>query len=202
MVLPAFDNKILINRLNKLADEKRLVFGALCCERLLPNYKAFQLDTGYGNYELLRDALDIMWLHIFDKKMTFDQIKKTISFCESIVPDSENFDSIMTASAQDACFAICSLFDYLLKNDVRNIVQVATFATDSVDLYIQEIENMDSADPELEDKILRHHLMQMELTQQENDLKFLEQASFIDEAILSKLKSSWNNNGKSNLDLP
>jgi hypothetical protein len=61
---------------------------------------------------------------------------------------------------------------------------------------------MDSADPELEDKILRHHLMQRELTQQENDLKFLEQASFIDEAILSKLKSSWNNNGKSNLDLP
>ena len=97
--------------------------------------------------------------------------------------------------------AVCCLLDYLIENDVDKVVQVAAYATDSVDLYVQEIEDMAPNDPLLEQKILKHHLMQRELKQQEKDLKAIEMASVLDQEFLGKLKISWNNDGKSNLDL-
>lgn len=105
-------------------------------------------------------------------------------------------------SAQDACFAVCGLLDYLLESDVDKIVQAATYATDSVDLYAQEIESMAPNDPQLEQKILTHRLMQRELAKQEEDLKAIELASSLNQEFLAQRKASWNNNGKSNLDLP
>jgi uncharacterized protein len=90
----------------------------------------------------------------------------------------------------------------LIESDVDKIVKTATYATDSVDLYVQEIENMDPNSPELEQVILTHRLMQRELSQQEKDLKFVEQAISLNSILLFQLKKSWNNNGKSNLDLP
>jgi uncharacterized tellurite resistance protein B-like protein len=81
-------------------------------------------------------------------------------------------------------------------------VQTAVYATDSVDLYVQEIENMAPNDPELERKILMHHLMQRELTEQQRNLKMIEQAFALTPEFLTQLKESWDNKGKSNLDIP
>lgn len=90
----------------------------------------------------------------------------------------------------------------MFENDVDKIVQAATYATDSVDLYVQEIENMSPNDPTLEKKILAHHLMQRELAQQEENLKMIEQTPSLSREFLAQLKQSWGNNGKSNLDIP
>lgn len=122
--------------------------------------------------------------------------------CESVGPDSDDFESLYTSFAQDACFAVCSLLDYLLKRDAARIVQAVRYATDSVDHFVQEIENMAPNDPELEQKIVTHPLMQRELAQQEKELQMIEQASSLDHEFLKQLRSTWDNHGKSNLDLP
>lgn len=44
---------------------KRLVFGALCCERLLPNYISFQRGSGWGDFASARKALDCVWVHVY-----------------------------------------------------------------------------------------------------------------------------------------
>lgn len=202
MVLPAFNANSLRTRLIKLDSALQLAFGAVCCERLLPNYIAFQSDTGWGNVAPIRKALDFVWSSLESKSLDTQAVKSITESCESVAPDSEDFESLYVSSAQDACFAVCGLLDYLLENDVDKIVQAATYATDSVDLYVQEIENMAPNDPELEQKILNHRLMQRELAQQEKNLADIEQATTLSSDFLDGLKQSWNNEGKSNLDLP
>lgn len=202
MVMPAFNCSALRVRLKKIDSKRQLAFGALCCERLLPNYLAFQQDTGWGDIAPVRKALDCVWAFLHGQTPSIQEIKDATVSCESAVPNSDDFVSLYVTSAQDACFAVCGLLDYLLEKNVDMVVQVATYATDSVDLYVQEIESMAPNDPQLEQKILTHRLMQRELSQQEEDLKAIELAPSLSQEFLAQRKASWNNNGKSNLDLP
>lgn len=202
MVLPAFDGSALMERLKKLDSKRQLAFGALCCERLLPNYLAFQQDTGWGDIAPVREALDCVWSFLDDQELDTDEIRNAIAFCESSVPNSEEFSSLYVTSAQDACFAVCNILDYLIESNVAKIVQAATYATDTVDLCVQEIESLEPVDPQLEQKILMHHFMQRELRQQEEDLKAIELTPALSREFLTERKSSWDNNGRSNLDLP
>jgi hypothetical protein len=202
MLMPAFNSSTLKERLKRLDTKRQLTFGVLCCERLLPNYLAFQKDSGWGDVAPVRQALDYVWAFLCGQQLDPQEIKKSIELCESAAPNSDDFVSLYVTSAQDACFAVCGLLDYLLESDVDKIVQAATYATDSVDLYVQEIENMTPNDPQLEKKILSHRLMQRELAQQEEDLKAIELTAYLSQEFLAQRKESWNNNGKSNLDLP
>jgi uncharacterized protein len=202
MVLPAFNSEILKNRLTKLDKNRQLAFGAVCCERLLPNYLAFKEDTGWGDINPIRESLNLIWFVLQGQQPNTQEIKKLIDACEKVGPDSEDFESLYVSSAQDACFAVCGLLDYMLKADVGKIVQAACYGTDSVDLYVQEIENIAPNDPDLEQKILTHDLMQRELEKQDKDLTLIEQIDLLSPDFLEQLKNSWDNNGRSNLDLP
>lgn len=200
MAMPAFDAQLLKDRLAALSLEKKLAFGVLCCERLLPNYLAFQKDSGWGDDAHVRNALDCATSFVLGKKPNLQEIKTASAACESAAPNSDDFSSIYVTSAQDACFSICSLLDCLIEEDVGKIVRAAIYATESVDLYVQEIEAMDPADPQLEKRILMHHLMQRELQQQEKDLVAIESVDALSLIFLEERKSSWSNEGKGNLD--
>jgi uncharacterized protein YjaG (DUF416 family) len=202
MMMPAYKSEVLKERLNQLDEKKQLVFGALCCERLLPNYVAFQQDTNSGNIMVVRQSLDIIWKFISNENISKKDLETQIASCEAAAPNSSEFDSLYVTVAQDACFAVCCLLDCLMNMEVDKIAQTATYATDSVDLYVQEIENMKPDDPYLENKILSHPLMQRELLQQEEDLKSIESIESLTEQFLDLRRNSWKNNRKSNLNLP
>lgn len=198
----AFNGDALLKRLKQLRDKQQLAFGASCCDRLLPNYLAFQNDTGWGDIEPLQKALDLVWSFLEGQSYSADNIRQLAALCENVAPDSEDFTSLYVSFAQDACFAICGLLDFLLVSDARKIVQAATYAMSSVDLYVQEIENMESNAPDLEQKILAHPLMQRELKKQREDFENIAQAPILNADFLVHLRNSWGNSGKSNLDLP
>lgn len=202
MVLPAFNGRYLKDRLARLGKKQLLAFGAVCCERLLPNYVAFQQDSGYGDVAPVRRALDLVWASLDGRSFLADEVEEATAACESVAPNSDTFSSIFVTAAQDACFAVCSLLDFLHEGNVDKIVQVATYATDSVDLYIQETEMIAPNDPRLEERILAHHLMQSELQQQNTDLAAVERTPSMSQDFLVELKLLRKGNGRGNLDLP
>jgi hypothetical protein len=53
------------------------------------------------------------------------------------------------------------------------LVIAARYPTESVDLYVQETEHMSPRDPNLEERIVSHLLMQQELARQQRDLAVL-----------------------------
>jgi uncharacterized protein YjaG (DUF416 family) len=199
MLLPVFDSAVMLGRLQRLSNEHQQAFGAACCERLLPNYAAFQRAAGWGDVNILRKALDLVWSALSNYLVYPKDVRNNISKCEKIAPSSADFEVLLVTAAQDACFATCSLLDFLLDGDVTRITQIAIYATDSIDLFVQEIENLNPRARDLEQKVLAHPLMQKELARQDEDLKFLENALVINEQIICQLRASSDYGGLGNL---
>ena len=202
MAIPPFDYDTLKAQLEHLDERRQLAFGAVCCERLLPNYEAFSRDAGWGDVAPLRHALDRIWDYLGGANLGAEEADAALEACEVVVPDSEDHASPYVTAAQDACFAVCALYDFVLDPQSDHIADVTRFATDSVDLYVQEIEQMRPDDPQLEQKIAGHQLMQRELAQQKRDLDAISAHPSVDATFLVVLRNSWPYPGKSNLDLP
>jgi len=201
MVLPAFNGERLKKRLIQFDSKRQLAFAAACCERLLPNYLVFNEESGWGDITTLRNALDQVWAFLEGQGPSSQEIEDIAASCDAVTPDSEDFGSVYADLAQDACLAISNLLSYLFEGGVEKVVYAVTYATDSVDLYVQEAGDMDPNDPELEQKILTHPLMQRELAQQEKELEMIEQASSLSPEFLKQLRSAWDNNAKKATDL-
>lgn len=185
-----FNKDLLIAELNMFDCNRTLAFALSCAERLYPNYLIFEREEGEMNREVLADALNNTWLLVNGEKWPPEEIADSMKACESSTPYSDDFDSLFVSSAQDACLSVCCILDYLLKPDLERIAQVASYAIDSVDLYVQEIENMEPHSPNLEQNILYHPLMQQELCLQKRALAELKNLSS-QKDFFSNFQAGW-----------
>lgn len=191
-----YDKAEVQRRLCALTPNSGLAFASSCCERLLPNYSVFRSEVNWGNDAPLRQALDRLWALSSGAAVQPNEISNLTAQCEAVAPDAEDFDSLFTASAQDAVLAICSALDFVSTNDILKLVQCSSYAIDTVDLYVQEIDKMPANSPDLETRIRNHHLMQREIKHQYGDLSQLELSVPID---VVKMHST--DNGKSNIGM-
>lgn len=181
--------------LENLPDDARVAFALSCAERLLPNYLAFRKETGWGSSHVLRRGLDVAWDQLSGSRDSLEQLRAVSTECESQAPDSEDFDSLYTGAAQDAVLALCSVFDYLTgPATIEKIEQASSYAVDSIDLYVQEVENMNPQDHKVEERIRLHPLMQTELEKQE-----LAMVQLRPPADLSEFRARWSNPARGNL---
>lgn len=176
-----YDKGEVLRQINSLPPNERLAFAAACCERLLPNYLAFKNDVGWGDEKPLRNALDRVWEYASGAVIIPDDVRALLPVCESVTPDADDFQVLLTGPAQDAVFAICNTLDYLLNGNTASLAECSAHAIDTVDLYVQETENIPPQSSDLESRIREHHLMQREIQRQCDDLSQLRQSQSIDE---------------------
>lgn len=194
-----FDKNNLKNKLCNLSHKRRIVFGASCCERMLPNYKKFEEIEKWGKTQVFRDLLDKVWNHCIRDLLNKKDVDSLIKKCYKAIPDEDDFDTIYTSYAIDAGSAICSLLEVCIEDDIDNLVSIAELSVNTIDLFVQEEENMDSRDLKLEEKILMTPLMQKELTKQYDDIETLNNIQSIDESFINTFRS--NVEGKSNIQM-
>ncbi|WP_438015509.1 DUF416 family protein [Sorangium sp. So ce315] len=174
-MMPTFDERALIRRLRPLPWSCSLAFGAACASRLVPNYRRFVEEAGWGDVRPIICALDLVWgVASTQTPLAEAECWALAGQCEAQAPDSESFQALFSSSAQDAVFAVCTLLDYCAERKPEQVALAARYATDSIDLYVQEIERMAPQDPTLEAKILAHPLMQQEMERQCRDIVALE----------------------------
>lgn len=166
-----FDEVVLARELSKLAFHQQLAFGVACCERMLPNYEAFSQEAGWFDATPLRQALDHAWRVCEGLEVPKDGLQQMLTRCDGRLPQEEDFPSLYVSAAFDAVASTCHLIDFVIDGEVEHLVFVGRFATETVDLVVQELEHMDPQDPQLERKILEHFLMQLELSRQRRDLR-------------------------------
>jgi uncharacterized protein len=154
----------------------QLAFAASCAERILPNYEKFCEVTNWGDLSPLRDSLDLIWEACMGKILSLHDIETAMKLCEAVIPDSNDFKSFYSTLAQDAVFSIWNLMDYLKDGNIDSLISGARYTTDSIDLYVQEIENITITDPQREDKILHHPMMQQELARQQRNLRIVRES--------------------------
>lgn len=141
--------------LSKLSPRLRVLFGILTSEKLYPNYVKFQELTGWGNQSVLTDVMIMLYHYVFSKD-GFDAayLKEMMESLDDVTPHTKNFDSILVSFALDACTSIYSTLNYIVTSDLEDIFAVASYPLDTVDMFIQEVENLDyNKDPLFEQKI-------------------------------------------------
>ncbi len=185
-----FDEAVLKQQLSSLVFWKQLVFLIAVCQRLIPSFSMFSKETGFSGEDILRGLLLKAWNNLFEGVTKVDFSAETYQ-AESLAPETENFDSIYTSSALDAAVSISLLMKSFCDNDTGTIVEAVTLICDSVDMYAQELENMNPNDSDLEEKILNHPLMQQELERQCEDLEFIETLNDDISMSMNAVKTRW-----------
>ena len=165
-----------LNKLKQLDFSKQAAFAYLICERLYPNYVDFSNKYGFGETIILRKAIDYLYINLFE--INPDKINFFLKEVDKNTPDTEDFETVMVSPALDACTAIQDSLYFLVDNNFSRIINISTYATGTVSVYIQENEILDSqTDENLPQKIDHHLLMQKEVALQIGTISYLEKIS-------------------------
>jgi uncharacterized protein YjaG (DUF416 family) len=173
-------------RVPTLTTAGRLAFAYAICVRLQPHYQAFSQATGWGDPVVMQTALDLLQRAVFLPSVVAD-LRHVYRQVERVTPDSEDFGSLLGSLALDTCCAVLSAFDFVLEGNDQSVLDVATFARNTVDMYVQEIEELDPSDPELEPRIDSHPYMVREVKWQRAALDQLTSTEPPTSALLDKL---------------
>jgi len=173
-------------RVPTLTTASKLAFAYAVCVRLQPHYQAFWEATRWGDPIIMQAALTLLRRAIFLPPLLAD-LQNSYRQVEHVTPDSEDFGSLLGSLALDTCCALLSAFDFVVEGNDQSVLDVATFARNTVDMYVQEIEEMDPNDPDLEAKIDRHQYMVREVKWQRAALAQLTNVEQPTSALLDKL---------------
>jgi uncharacterized protein len=174
--------------LNQLSPIKNLIFSVIICERLLPNYEYFSQKVSWGDFQILLNAINIIYDEIYQRKIhSKEEILNAINLVESVTPDTEDYDSILASFALDTCTSIVSTLNFILDNNIENIVDSATFARDTVDMFIQEKENLSIEDNLFENIIEEDKFMIREKQRQKDVILRLLELSEVNVNIVQEL---------------
>ena len=187
--------------LEQLDLNKQAAFAYLTCERLYPNYVYFSTNFNFGNPAILRQAIDFLHLNIFKKNPDKNIVNTLIKEVEKNTPNTEDFSTSFVSSALDTCTCILDSLDFLIDKDFSKIISISTYAKDTVDMYIREIENIKAVDKNFVQKVNNHPLMSREIAIQEGIIAFLGNSKNFDYEDIQTLLHLQQNNKKSNLDL-
>lgn len=135
MKLEFFDSNVLEKELESLPPFHRLAFAASICERLLPNYNAFSKAENFGNFCVLRQALDEIWQFLQNTSVDRTRVPQLIYDCDSdlIIPHADDFGAGYALEAQEAAFALCNTLEACLNPTPKAILKVAEHATNTID---------------------------------------------------------------------
>ena len=130
----------------------------------------FAKEGRWGDPSILRSAIDKTWEVVLGRSYALAEIRELENQCRMVTPSSDNFPEINVAAGQEAAFMVTLLLQFCYDKKTRYAVRIATFARDTIDMYIQVHEKLAPSDPNREQKIANHPLMQKELDRQKSDL--------------------------------
>ncbi|MEX0290736.1 MAG: DUF416 family protein [Flavobacteriaceae bacterium] len=159
--------------LEELSPRSKLLFAYWISKRLFHNYAYFNQQTFFGDIDTMLDAFNLIEKHLKHGYLDNDEINVAIENVEKNTPDTNNFETIIVSFALDACNALTECLRYILDKDSQHVVDVGIFARDTIDMFIQEINDMDYTDPNFELSIQNDKHMREEMASQDDVLKRL-----------------------------
>lgn len=169
--MTTLDDSWLRQEIEHLVKVKRFAFALLLCERMVPALEEFARDTGFDS-SFYRDGLNGAWQYL-EKEGGSSNYSEIAEQCLNHAPDTEEFNHPLTSAALNAALSIAAAISLLADDDVNHVVEAAGLARDTAALYAQTIETTPPRSLGFEE-IMKHPLVQCELRQQAEDLKFLQ----------------------------
>jgi uncharacterized protein YjaG (DUF416 family) len=170
----SFDPIALEERLARLPPQHRTAFAAACAQRQLENYEVFHRDAGWGEPQVLVDALALLWEAVAHPG-TADQARLRVlaQRAEAQAPDLQQHGSVWAGFALDAAAAVAYALWSFSDEDAQQAAWAAGGAYESIYHYVSwELDP--SPDPTSDEQVHAHPWMREELQRQEEDLRMLE----------------------------
>ncbi len=169
---------ILKKRLVPLTAQQQIAFGALCCQRHLPEFIAFRAEQGWGDLDPFSRALDLAWLQVSVDRVEREDVENLLKQCEAETPDADDFPNVESIGcAQDAAIMVCHLVEFLGTGDPSSVLDIASRARDLIDAKVQILREFNAFDPMIEHQIASDPLMVSEICKQKGDLESVERST-------------------------
>lgn len=201
----------LAKKLEKLSFFHRVAFAASCCERLLPNYNLFAKQENLGNPSVIRNALDEVWQVVKGKPIDVSRINRLHELClaEFSLQEDEIFKFGRDYEAQLAILAISYALESCLEiTNTQLVIKIVKCIQDTIYEFLI-ILNDENGDPnwlnkpfeEQRKELSNHYFTLRELAKQKEDLQRLKEVEHLDSELIEWLRNSFDNDGKSVIDL-
>ena len=167
---------------------KQRTFAYLTCKRLYPNYAYFSRIYGFGNPEVLGEAMDYLYDNLFNEKIDKIKVADLAKKIESNMPQPADYDTILASSALDACTAIIESTSFFSDNQPLRLENISTMATDTVAMYIHDTNGLDpNTDINFQQKINSNILMVKEIAIQKGIISYLSKIEILQPSDIDTL---------------
>jgi uncharacterized protein YjaG (DUF416 family) len=177
MPILSFDEKALLAQLRRLPNQLCVAFAAACAQRQLPNYASFAKVTGTGNPALLAKALTCVWEDIGGNSAAHVELREKLNSCMSLLPKDEVQRLGQQPYADDAVASVAYAIRARLTGECQEAMWAARRAYEALDHYVIARFNPIIVEPDAENRIVAHPLVQAELRRQRADLSQLQEAA-------------------------
>ncbi|WP_371375619.1 YjaG family protein [Thalassotalea aquiviva] len=166
--------------LNTLSFWQQTAFAACLLERMLPNYAMFSEAVEFGDANLLRNQLNLIWQRLEQGQIKINYAAQ-LEKLEDIIPDVDDYDFFGVYPALDTCMAMGSLLQGMQDNDDSTLLNVPLLSINSVRHYVQLLLAQEHQQQEeivlKEADIEEHPLMVWERETQQEAFDVLQQAA-------------------------
>lgn len=192
--------ELIFERLKVCPPSHRTIFSLSCCERLLPNYKAFvsviDPNTSIKTYHTIYSILDKLWGGLTNSRIDSDELHEYLKLIDSRFPDKQH-DFLYAILARQALEVVDNTIKTLLYDSLewtQNIVELMltsiNFYLNAVNIpvamFFRQIEHNKSYHRWL----LSCPIIIFELEQQLNDLSILETTDSLDAITVQKIRNN------------
>ena len=126
--------KQLKKRAKLLSYEERVAFGIDICKRLFFEYRAFVNESGFGNPDVLLDAIR----YVETGGVEPHEINQYLERLEEVTPETDDYGG--ASYALNACVAVCELLSQVLAPmECEHFIEVATAYYDTADGKAQDL---------------------------------------------------------------
>jgi uncharacterized protein YjaG (DUF416 family) len=182
-----FNERVLVEVLDRLRSPLRVVFAAASAERLLPAYASFSRRTGRGDATALAAVLERLWLDLQGNRMDARQLQDNVDVSMSLIPEEDAGPWVPEqAWAEDAAAAVAYALRCRQNGQSQEAAWAARRAYEAVDHFVVDQEGIDINRAGAEGQVLAHPLLQAELLRQRRDLDELLSADEQDIARVAK----------------
>ncbi|RLV59590.1 DUF416 family protein [Parashewanella curva] len=187
-------------RLKSLNLHQKQVFAIALCQRMYPNYALFSQVCEFGNPQVLKTTLDLLWQKQYDRKLKFN-LELYLERLDEVVPEPENYDVYGVYPAVDAVVALTSLLSAIQSKIEDDITNISKISSSTVASYIEATcEQEFETEEQIEDYVFAHPAMDEEREVQAKLLDVIE-SNFLSPEFIKELRSEIVESGISNIGI-
>lgn len=125
---------------NTLSYEQQQLFATALVQRMLPSYEYFSRCSGYGDYSVLLNQIDLMWQKILQLPIKVN-VETQLDKLELQIPDISQFDLFAVYPAMDACSGLVCLLQSLNDENTRCAQEVSHLSIGSVNAFLSHCQD-------------------------------------------------------------